>query len=205
MYFVGSLLGTNLKATIYGFNFLIGVFMAVLVKNIILVLQKRNIIKKDYTNDYLLNRISGLAFDLMIVTGISAIQIELIRDYWLVLLVMAVIGCLITFLYVRFVTNKLFPAYKEQQFMVMFGMLTGTASTGVILLREIDGNFETPASENLVYQNIPAIIFGFPIMILASYAPVSTMTGYITMGLIALFFVALNVLLFRSFLFRKRA
>ena len=36
------------------------------------------------------------------------------------------------------------------------GMLTGTASTGVILLREIDGNFKTPAADNLVYQTFPA-------------------------------------------------
>ena len=35
-------------------------------------------------------------------------------------------------------------------------MLTGTASTGMILLREIDGSYRTPASENLVYQSLPA-------------------------------------------------
>ncbi len=31
----------------------------------------------------------------------------------------------------------------------MFGMLTGTASRGMILLREIDPNYETPAANNL--------------------------------------------------------
>lgn len=204
MYFVGNLLGTNMKATIYGFNFLIGVLMAVLVKSILNALQKKGVVKHEYVNDYLLNRISGFAFDLMIVTGISAIQLELIKEYWLVLLIMAFFGGLFTFLYVRFVANILFPDYKEQQFLTMFGMLTGTASTGVILLREIDSDFQTPASENLIYQNIPAILFGFPIMVLASYAPISTVTGYITMGLIALFFLGLNLLLFRSFLFGKK-
>lgn len=205
MYFVGNLLGTGLRATIYGFNFLIGVFMAVLVKSVITALQKRGVIKKEYINDYLLNRVSGLAFDLMIVTGIGAIQIELIKDYWLVLLIMAFFGGLCTFLYVRFVCDKLFPGYPHQQFMVMFGMLTGTASTGMILLREIDGGFQTPASDNLVYQNIPAIIFGFPIMLLASYAPVSKTAGFITMALILFFFILLNILLFRSFLFNRKA
>lgn len=48
------------------------------------------------------------------------------------------------------------------------------------------------------------MFFGFPIMVLASYAPISTVTGYITMGLIALFFLGLNLLLFRSFLFGKK-
>ncbi|MBR3787822.1 MAG: sodium:glutamate symporter, partial [Firmicutes bacterium] len=53
----------------------------------------------------------------------------------------------------------------------MYGMLTGTASTGVILLREIDANFDTPAADNLVYQTFPAIAFGFPMMLLATFAP----------------------------------
>ena len=67
----------------------------------------------------------------------------------------------------------LFPEYTEEQFLMMYGMLTGTASTGGILLREIDGSFRTPAADNMVYQNFPAIVFGFPLMLLANLAPCS--------------------------------
>ena len=73
----------------------------------------------------------------------------------------------------------------------MYGMLTGTASTGVILLREIDGDFKTPASDNMVYQNFPAIVFGFPIMLLATMAPVKPV---LTVLILAAFFVVMNVL-----------
>ena len=83
----------------------------------------------------------------------------------------------------------------------MFGMLTGTASTGIILLREIDGDFKTPAADNMVYQNFPAIVFGFPMMFLATLAPVKP-----TLTLIAfiVFFIVMNVVLFRSKIFKKR-
>ena len=84
--------------------------------------------------------------------------------------------------------------------MTMYGMLTGTASTGIILLREIDKDFKTPASDNMVYQNFPAIVLGFPIMFLATLAPVRPV---LTLIVFVAFFVALNVVLFRSKLFGK--
>ena len=80
-------------------------------------------------------------------------------------------------------------------------MLTGTASTGTILLREIDGNFKTPAADNLVYQNFPAIVFGFPMMILATLAPKKPV---LTLIILALFFIVLNILLFRSYIFKRK-
>ena len=85
--------------------------------------------------------------------------------------------------------------------MTTYGMLTGTASTGIILLREIDGRFETPAADNMVYQNFPAIVFGFPMMLLATLAP---QKPYLTFGILVVFFIAMNVLLFRSKLFGKK-
>ena len=80
-------------------------------------------------------------------------------------------------------------------------MLTGTASTGVILLREIDGEFQTPAADNMVYQNFPAIVFGFPMMLLATLAPVKPVLTFV---ILVLFFLAMNILLFRSFIFKRK-
>ena len=85
---------------------------------------------------------------------------------------------------------------------MMYGMLTGTASTGIILLREIDGEFKTPASDNMVYQNFPAIVFGFPMMFLATLAPTKPVLVLI---IFALFFAGLNILLFRNKIFKKKA
>ena len=114
----------------------------------------------------------------------------------------SVAGLVLTYAYVYFVCRKLFPNYQEQQFLAMYGMLTGTASTGIILLREIDGDFKTPASDNMVYQNFPAIVFGFPMMLLATLAPVKPVLTFI---ILVLFFLAMNVLLFRSLLFGRKA
>ena len=201
---LGALVGDGMRSTIYGFNFLFGALMGVVVKAVISLFMKKRVIKRDYINNFLLNRIGGFAFDIMIVAGIGAIQLDLIRNYWFVLILMALVGAFSTFYYDHFACFTLFPGYAHEQFLAMFGMLTGTASTGVILLREIDPEFETPASENLVYQNFPAIIFGFPLMLLASFAPKSDVNAYICLGIMVVAFAVLNVVLFRSKLFRRK-
>ena len=186
---------------IYGFNFLLGVLAATILKNIMNLLRKKNIIHRNYTNNFLLNRATNFFYDIMVTAGVAAIRLDIIGKYWAVLLSMGLVGMLVTYLYVHFVSRKLFPAYADQQFLAMYGMLTGTASTGVILLREIDGDFKTPVADNLVYQNFPAMVFGLPILILATMAPTQP---YLTLGIVIAFLVCINILLFRSFIFKKK-
>ena len=200
MYSLGCLL-PGMRATIYGFNFLLGVLAATVLKTVMNALQKRNIIHRHYTNDFLLTRATNFFYDIMVTASIAAIRMQIIGKYWAVLLAMGIAGLAVTYTYVNFVCRKLFPDYTQQQFLAMYGMLTGTASTGVILLREIDGDFKTPVSDNLVYQNFPAMVFGFPILLLATMAPTKP---YLTLGIVVVFMIIMNILLFRSFLFRKK-
>ena len=204
MHVLGKLVGDGLRTTIFGFNFLIGTLSAVLVKLFMKLMKKGRVMHRDYVNNFLLSRIAGFAFDIMIVAGIGAIQIDIIKDYWAVLLIMAVLGVFFTYAYVRTVSSKLFPDYRHEEFLVMFGMLTGTASTGVILLREIDPLFETAASDNVVYQTFPAILLGFPMMLLAAFCPKSDKATYISFGILVAYFVVLNIILFRAQIFKKR-
>ena len=198
MYGLGLML-PGMKSVIFGFNFLIGVLAATLVKAVMNFLKKKNIIKKEYTNSFLLTRASNLFFDIMVVAGIAAIRLGVLKDYWGIILIMGVVGLVSTYFYNHFVAKTLFKEYQEEQFLMMYGMLTGTASTGIILLREIDGNFKTPAADNMVYQNFPAIVFGFPLMLLATLAPVKPM---LTLGILIVFFIVMNIILFRSYIFK---
>lgn len=203
-YIIMAMLGNvipGMKSVIYGFNFLLGVLSATLVKALMKWLKKKNMIKKEYTNNFLMTRASNFFFDLMVVAGIAAIRLGVLENYWGIILIMGVVGLVFTYCYNHFVAKTLFPEYQEEQFLMMYGMLTGTASTGVILLREIDGDFKTPASDNMVYQNFPAMIFGFPIMLIATVAPVKPI---LTLGVLVVFFIVMNIILFRSKIFIKK-
>ena len=200
MLLLGALL-PGMKAVIYGFNFLLGVLAASLIKLALRLLKKAGVVKRDYVNSFLMTRVSNFCFDLMVVAGIAAIQLSILERYWGVILIMGVLGALLTYFYNRLVAKKLFPEYEQEQFLMMYGMLTGTASTGTILLREIDEDFRTPAADNMVYQNFPAIIFGFPMMLLAKLAPTKPL---LTLGILAVFFLVMNLILFRRSIFLRK-
>ena len=197
---LGNLL-PGMRSVIYGFNFLLGVLTATLLKITMNFLRRKHVIRRKYTNNFLMTRTSNFFFDLMVVAGVAAIRLDQLESYWGIILILGVVGLLVTYVYNRIVAKTLFPDYVEEQFLTMFGMLTGTASTGVILLREVDGDFKTPASDNMVYQNFPAIVLGFPIMFLATLAPVKPL---LTLGVLAAYFVVLNIFLFRSKIFKRR-
>ena len=196
-----SLLLPSLKSVIYGFNFLIGVLTASIVKWALNFLRAKRIVKKKYTNNFLMTRVSNFFFDLMVVAGVAAIRLDILENYFGILLILGLVGAIVTYFYNRIVAKTLFSDYVEEQFLTMYGMLTGTASTGIILLREIDSDFKTPASDNMVYQNFFAIVLGLPMMFLATLAPTYP---YLTLAIFVVFFIGMNVLLFRSKIFKKR-
>jgi ESS family glutamate:Na+ symporter len=198
---VFSMIIPSMQATIYGFNFLFAVLMATVIRGIVNFLTEKKIAHRAYISPYLMARISGFFFDLMIVAGFAAIQLELLADQWLLLLVLGVVGLFSTYFYNYFVARKLFPDYTQEQFLAMYGMLTGTASTGMMLLHEIDADYKTPAADNLVYQNFPAIVFGFPLMLLAALAPKEPVKTFI---ILVLFFLVMNVILFRRSIFCRK-
>ena len=194
IYVLGELI-PGLKSIMYGFNFLIGVLVATLVKNFVEKLEEKGLLKKHYFNDFLMVRIRNVCYDIMVVAGIAAIRISTMKGYLGVLLIIGVVGMILTFAYNYLVSRVLFKDYQDEQLVAMYGMLTGTASTGIVLLRELDPEFETPVSDNLVYQNFPAIIFGLPLMLIAAQAPENPVG---TLFIAIAFFVFLNIILFRK-------
>lgn len=198
--------GTNtLKPMIWGFNFLIGSIFGSLLKVVFKYLKKYNLMTRDYPNDYLLNRISGFMFDIMIIAGTAAINIQVLKSLILPLVLICLVGAILTYFYVRKLSYLVFPGYPEEAFLSLFGMLTGTTSTGMILLREVDPKFETPAANNLVYQSFYAIALGFPLFFLLGVAPKGLTETLVSLGIVILMFVLFNVILFRNRIFKKKA
>jgi ESS family glutamate:Na+ symporter len=75
----------------------------------------------------------------------------------------------------------------------------------MILLREIDPKFETPAANNLVLQTIPAIVFGFPVLLLMGFGPQSMKSCLITLGILVVAFLIFALFIFRKKLFNSKS
>ena len=190
-------LAATLNTLIWGFNFIIGAALAMLVRVLLQRGRKTGVILRQYQNNYLLNRISGFFFDIMIVAGIGSINLEDIRGLWVPFLLMAVGGGVVTWIHLSIVCKKVYKDYYYEGLISMYGMLTGTISSGVLLLREIDPDLATPAANNLITGSSFGIILGAPVLILVGIAPRSDAMCWLVLGLAALYLAILYLLIFK--------
>ena len=177
--------------------------VAMACRCVIAGLRKAKIMNRQYRNNYLLSRLSGLAFDLMIAAGIASIDIADLAGNWLPFVLMALLGGVTTFVYLRRMCNRLYGSYRHEGFLSMYGMLTGTISSGVLLLREIDPDFKTPASNNLILGSSFGIVFGFPLLLLVNFAAISMGNALITLA-IALAYMGVLLLIMKKATSKKK-
>lgn len=190
-------LAKDLNSLIWGFNFIFALIFTILLKRILAFLMKKKIMKRKYTNDYMLNRISGVAFDFMIACSIMAIELEMLKDWGLIiaLVLITTVGGLVTYFYLQFACKRIYPTYVYEATVAMYGTMTGTASTGIALLREIDPQFKTKAADNLVLGTGTAILFGGPLLIIAGLVYLPGLL-YWSLGALIVFFLLIYLILF---------
>ena len=183
---------------LWGFNFILGSMIAMICRGVIKTLRKTKLMNRQYQNNYLLSRLSGLAFDYMTVAGIASINIDDLSGLWLPYTLMAVLGAIATFWYILTMCKRMYPGYEYEGFLSMFGMLTGTISSGVLLLREVDPDLQTPASDNLITGSSFGIIFAIPMLVIISYAAQSTLTCWISVAFIGAYLASLVLFILRT-------
>lgn len=195
----GGGMAITLETLLWGFNFIFGSVVAILVRSLFKILRRQKLMTRQYQNNYLLSRISGLAFDYMIVAGIASIEFSDLVDLWLPFILMSIAGAIGTYVFLRYMCKHVYPEYFYEGLVSMYGMMTGTISSGVLLLREIDPEFKTPAANNLLTGSSFAILIGAPMLLLIGIAPNSDLMTLLTL---LLMFVYLAPLLY--FLLKKK-
>ena len=188
----------------WGFNFLWAALAAMLVKFVVKHLRKRSFMHRAYINNYQMDRISGFAFDLMIVAGVAAIEINDIKNDILPIVILSLVGAIITYFYIRKVANTCFKGFEHEFFLMSFGTMTGTASNGMILMKEIDPGLKTPTASLYILSTFPAMVMIAPLLFLLSFAAGSFANACIACGIFFLLWVVYTVYLFRRKIFKKR-
>lgn len=184
-------LANTINPLLWGFNFIIGSALAMGGRFVLSHLRKVKLMNRKYQNNYLLSRISGLAFDVMIVAGLACIEVEDLSGLWLPFILMVVFGAIVTLMHLKFVCRIVYKDYYYEGLVSMFGMMTGTISSGVLLLRELDPEMKTPAGNNLVLGSSCAILLAIPLLILVGMAPKSTMMTFITLAAVIIYYFIL--------------
>ena len=110
----------------------------------------------------------------MIVAAIAALSIATFRENWVPIVIITSAGGIFTIIYTVFLCRRIYTNYIIEHIVGLYGQFTGTITTGMALLREIDPDSESNVPENLVLGGAVALPLGIPLMFILGFA----VTGY---------------------------
>ncbi len=155
--------GGTVFGILKGFNFIIGILIALLYKRILRRFEQKGKRVRFLTNNYILSNIASVAFNVMIAGSVLTITLDFLASYGIQLIVTAALAGTATLFYLKFMTKRIYVNYQDEYFIGLFGMLTGVASTGIALLKGVDPNLETPVAEEMVLGSGTAITMALPL------------------------------------------
>ena len=157
---IGRFISEDVAKSLWAFFFFFGIIIALLVKALI------NKIGLGYLLDPgVQKRITGWSVDFLIISTIMAIQVVIVWEYIVPILVIGLASGILTTIVVFYLGRRTW-AYSFERTMGVYGITTGTASVGLLLLRIADPEFESPVALELGIQALFAAPFVFAYMML---------------------------------------
>lgn len=192
-------LGVELAQNFWGISFVFAALSGIIVKNLLKLFKLQFIV-----DNHSMHRISGVSIDLMVASAIAAISLIIVMNYWFPILMAVIFGGALTIITIPWMCSRMFTDYPFIRMILLFGVSTGTLSTGLSLLRVVDPDFETPVAEDYSYAagltffmfipfiltiNLPSKTFqtGDPKWMLMSLAVLGL---YVIFMLISIFFIS---------------
>lgn len=146
--FLKAVLPKAIKAMAFGLMFLWGMINGVIVR---LILQKIGL--KKYIDNNVQRRITGTAVDYMIVATLMAVQLAAIWNYIVPITLICLVGGIFTTYFIVYLGRRT-GEYSYERMMALFGTSTGTAASGLLLLRIVDPDFKTPVAAEVGLMNV---------------------------------------------------
>ena len=147
----------ELAVNLWGISFIFAALLALGVKQLFRAFRVDHVLDSAG-----LTRIAGASVDILVAAAVGAISLVIVARHLLPILVMALLGGLLTIVYVFWIASRLFDEHRFQRAMVIYGASTGTMPTGLALLRILDPEFETPAAVDYMYGTGVAFVLVIP-------------------------------------------
>ena len=134
-----------LQATVWGFHFIVGAILAIFTRRLATRFRWTSAFDDD-----LLARISVVAVDVTTATAIAAVELEVITRWLGPIVVFTLSAGVLTLLASIWMARRAFVQAPFAHGLAVFGMSTGTISTGLALLRMVDPQLRGPVARNVV-------------------------------------------------------
>ena len=148
---VSGLLTGDAASMIWGFFFIFGLVVAIIVRRLFRATPYGHLL-----NPPLQRRITGFSVDYLIVATGCGIELVVVGRHLAPVLFIALAGGILTTLVVFLLGSKL-SDYKLERTVAVYGVVTGTVSTGLMLLRIVDPEFKTPVAREIGFMNVFAL------------------------------------------------
>ncbi len=201
--------GQTVSRLFWGFNFMFGTLFALLFRYILDKFREKKVVKVNYADNYLLQKVSSASFDFMIAASITAISIKALKDYLIPVIIITTFGGILTMCYVAFYCKRVYKKDVLEHMVALYGMWTGNITTGVALLKEVDPQSKTRVTEHLVLGSGVAVFLGIPLMFILAVPEMGYANGneslyYLTIGIFIIYSIIMNIGMFRKKVLKKK-
>ena len=148
---LGSFLPPDVASMLWGFFFLFGLCIAILVKKAM-----RTMGAVHLADPGIQRRITGWSVDYLIVATVAAIQLQVVWEHIVPIGIIALVNGIATTALVVWFGNRL-DQYRLERVAAIYGTVTGTVSCGLLLLRIVDPEFKTPVAFEIALMNVFAV------------------------------------------------
>lgn len=148
---VGSIVPTDVAGILWGFFFIFGLGFALLVRQLMRKLGINHVIDSGIQR-----RITGWSVDFLIVATVMAIQLPVVWRYFFPIATISITSGAVTTLVVIYL-GKSIESHHLERMVAIYGTVTGTVATGLLLLRIADPDFRTPVAMDIALMNVFSI------------------------------------------------
>lgn len=137
-------------------------------------------------------RLTSTCVDFMICAAFMAINVEELKSVAIPFIITIICVTIATLVVIMWFAKRA-PEYGFERGLATFGCYTGTVATGLLLLRIIDPDFESPAAIELAVMNAFALVTlqpllaGFPLIPMEGFPMLWILVGYIVLSPIAFY------------------
>jgi len=132
----------------------IPLFPLAMIGGIIVQLVFSKMDQSEIVDRHMINRIQGFALDVLIVSAIGTISLDVIGSHIIPFLLLAITGIAWNVFGVLVLAPRIIPSYWFERAIGDFGQSTGVTATGLLLMRVVDPDNESPALESFGYKQL---------------------------------------------------
>ncbi len=164
--------GRDLATNLWGMNFIFSALTAIVVRKVMDVLRIGYVLDNDA-----LSRISGFSVDFMVTGALAAISLVFVGRYWLPIVAVGTLGGILTTVSIPWLCSRAFKDHRYERMVMLYGVSTGTLSTGLALLRIVDPEFKTKVSSDYMLSAGLTFALAIPFILAINLPATAGQTG----------------------------